>query len=172
MNDLVKTLWILMTAVFAVCLASSCSKDEAVRTPADILGVWQTDTDSYLQFRDDNTARVFSIEYQDSQSIGKWSLPDVYFYEPGYELVIYLNAEHEANVFQIVELSDSKLTWCWVDEIDVKSVNGMEDIGSVVGDIIKKAQEGFTLNPELYESFIKIPELQFEEILESLDIVY
>ena len=151
---------ILLTACF------SCSKDEEVRQPADILGDWAIDSRSYLQFNDDNTARTLTIEYQDGESIGKWSYTDVYFYEPGYNMVVYLTSDHEAIVYAVVELSTAQLIWCPVDEIDTE---GEESISKIIGNIINKAQEGYELNPELYETFRRVPENQFLTILEGLD---
>lgn len=156
--------------LIATLLLAGCSKDDEVRMPEDILGVWKLDgTDTYFQFGEENIVKKFTTEYQDGQSIGKWDWDDVYYYEPGYNLVIYLSSQHEADVYQILQLDNNRMVWCWVDEIRAQDV---DSIGSIIGDIIKKAQEGFTLNPELYQRFTYIPELQFLELLDSLDIIY
>ena len=170
MNKITKYLFSLLFVTF-FCVLTSCRKEEEMRMPEDILGVWQQNEDTYLQFSDDNICREFSIAYQDDTSIGQWHPEDVYYYEPGYRLVIYLNSEHKANVYEIVELSSGRLTWCWVDDIDVKEADGIEGVGSIIGDIIKKAQEGYKLNPELYESFTKVSEENFLLMLEKLDLI-
>ena len=151
-----------------LCGSGSCSKEEEVRMPDNILGVWQLTPDYYFQFRDDNVSKEFLIDHQDGESIGKWSWDNVFYYEPGYNIVIYITSEHEANVYQVTELTQDKLTWCWVDEINAKDTNG---VGSIIGEIINKAQEGFELNPELYETFTRIPEDEFLDILDNLDYI-
>ena len=157
--------FVLTTPLFVSC----SDKDDVMRTPEDILGVWSKTQDSYLQFNDDNYARPFTVMYQDGESIGRWGDDDVYYYDPGYNLVIYVTAAHEADVYQIISLTESAFTWCWVDKIEDTD---SDSVGEIIGEIINKAQEGYKLNPELYETFYKIPSLQFEELLESLDIIY
>lgn len=160
--------WIFLS-VF--CLSScSLNDDEDIRTPDDIMGIWLTPDNKYLDFEEENIVEVFMVEYQDGESIGKWGNDEVYYYEPGYQLVIYLSNEHEANIYEVVELTDSRLVWCWVDQIDVN--NETENIGKVIGDIINKAQEGYHLDPELYQTFTKVSEDQFLSLLESMDIIY
>lgn len=155
-------------AFFVMVPLSSCSDNEDVRMPDDILGVWQQDADSFLQFNDDQIARRFHIDYQNGISIGKWNWDDVFYYDPGYNLIIYLSSDHEADVYQVVELTKSRLVFCWVDDIEVQSTS---DIGNALGEVIKNAQEGYELNPELYQSFTRVSEDQFLSILDSLDLI-
>lgn len=147
----------------------ACDKEDHVRQPADILGIWQETGTHFIEMKEDNVARELDIVYQDGESIGEWSAVNVYYYEPGYNLVIYLTDEHEANVYQITELTSQRMVWCWVDEIKAEDT---ESIGSIIGDIINKAQDGYKLNPELYQSFTRISEDQFLSILDGLDIIY
>lgn len=165
-----------MRGILAICfigltalLFTSCSKDEEpVRQPADIIGIWQNSKTFFLDFQQDNTVRNFHVEFQDGLSIGDWTR-DAYFYEPGYNLVIYLTSDHQANVYEVVSLTQEELVWCPVDTIDRE---GVESVGEIIGDIINKAQEGFKLDPELYQSFKRITLLNFLEILEGLDEIY
>lgn len=148
---------------------SSCSKDdEVMRMPKDIEGIWSPDSTHYYEFGNNNNVRFLTIEYQDGETIGNWT-EDAYFYEAGYNLVVYMNSEHKAMVYQIVELTESRLVWCWVKQLEVES---RDDISKALGEIIKEAQAGFKLNPELYETFNKISEDEFLSILESLDLMY
>ena len=157
-----------MVALFSVSLLSSCSKEEEVRRPEDILGVWSPDDTTYLEFSTGNVVHRLQIEYQDGESIGWWT-EDVFYYEPGYNLVIYISSDYTAQVYEVVKLSSRQLTWCWVDEIKATSTSS---IGQIIGDIIKKAQEGYKLDPELFQDFTKISEDDFFSLLESLDIQY
>lgn len=165
----------VIPALIAGCVflfvSVACSKDDDhVRTPADIVGVWSTSSSYYLEFNDDNTARLLEISEQDGETIGTWS-EDVYLYEPGYNLVVYLDYPNDISVYQIVSLSSTEFVWCWVKDIREQYEAG-ESIGNIIGQIINEAQDGFTLNPELYQTFYKVPEDKFLEILESLNIVY
>lgn len=169
MSKIEKLLHILAIVAFSAVSLSSCSKDEEVRMPDKILGIWSPDNTSYLEFNSDNVVRNLEIVYQDGETIGNWDT-EVYYYEPGYNLVVYITANQEGMVYQIVDLTQKKMTWCPVDKIDV--VDRHESIGKIVGDIIKRAQEGYKLNPELYESFNKISENEFLDVLETLDLIY
>lgn len=160
---------VLITLIIGI----SCSKEEDVREPGDIVGVWKVDNDTYLRLNEDYIARVFQVVDQDGERIGEWHQKEVYFYEPGYNLVIYLTDRHEAKVYQIVELNYDHFVWCWVEDIDRNGASEFEDLGQIVGEIIKNAQEGYDLNPELYQNFTRESEEQFQELLDSLDsIIY
>lgn len=159
----------VVLGLISFSFATSCShSDDDVRIPDDILGVWTPSDNLYLEFAEQNIIRKLTIEFQDDESIGIWA-KDVYYYEPGYNLVIYLSGETKADVYQILNMSENSMTWCWVDEVEAR---GQEEIGKVIGDIIKKAQEGYKLNPALYQSFRRIPKDQYLDILEKLDIIY
>ena len=169
MKSSIKYIILSFWAILMTLFVFSCSDDtEEMRWPEEIEGVWSPDPTNYLEFSNDNTIHNLKIEYQDDKSIGIWTT-DVYFYEPGYNLVIYLTSDHYADVYEIVELTQETMTWCWVDEIEAA---GADSIGEIIGEIINKAQEGFTLDPELFESFNKIPQDDFFALLESLNIFY
>lgn len=156
--------------IFSATLLTACSKDDNdVRMPADIVGVWSPNENQYLDFRANNTIKNVTVETQDGETIGVIT-DDVYFFEPGYNLVVYITADQTANVYQIIDMTDSRLTWCWVKDI-TDEYDGEENIGSIIGQIIKEAQEGFKLDPGNYQSFNKISEDKFLEILESLDLL-
>ena len=159
----------VVLGLISFSLATSCShSDDDVRIPDDILGVWTPSDNLYLEFAEQNIIRKLTIEFQDDESIGIWA-KDVYYYEPGYNLVIYLTPAYHARVYQVVELTFTQMTWCWVYDIDV---TGAESISKLLGDIINKAQEGFRLDPALYQYFSYVPEDTFLSILEELDIMY
>lgn len=165
LNIVVKFLCLL---AFSIGLGA-CSKDnEDLRTTENILGVWSPNENLYMEFGDNHTIHNLRIFYQDNERIGEWN-DEVYYYEPGYNLVIYLTYDHKAYVYQIISLTDESLTWCWVKEISVGNANQM---GLIIGEIIKEAQEGFKLDPGLYETFRRVPEDEFLNILENLNIMY
>ena len=162
-------LFFLAIPLFLGCFSCN-SSDEEMRTPEDVKGVWKQGDNTYMELSNNNEVHKLVVYQQDNETIGRWTL-DVYFYEPGYNLMIYINEESKANVYQIVSLTDRVLTWCWVDEIPVESID-RESIGQIIGEIINKAQEGYHLNPELFETFYNIPFSEFLDYLESLDIIY
>lgn len=149
---------------------SGCSKDDKMRIPEDILGVWSAVENQYLDFTDNYRVYNLDILYQDDLSIGDWT-EDAYIYEPGYQLVIYMNGA-KADVYQIVKFSSSQFTWCWVEEINAEDAQETDKIGKLLGRVIKQAQEGYKLNPELYETFYRISDDKFYSILDGLDIFY
>ena len=150
----------------------SCSHDDVMRTPEDIMGIWvpENQENLYIEFSDNNEVHYLKIDYKDSEAIGLWDL-DVYYYEPGYNLVIYINHENEAMVYKIINLDSKQFTWCKVKDIDPETIN-RENIGQLIGQILNEAQEGFATNPELYETFRKISETEYMDMLERLDIFY
>lgn len=147
----------------------SCSDEEKVRMPDDILGVWTPGDNLYVVFKDDNTVSKLQVEYQDDVSIGRWAEEDVYYYEPGYNLVIYVSSDMQANVYKIVKWTPEAFTWGWVDDIDISN---QHDIGHIIGNIINKAQEGYFPEPDSFVTYNKVSEDQYYALLESLDIIY
>lgn len=171
MKFFLKYLIILLVCPAMITFMAGCSSsDDVMRIPEDIMGIWSPEPDTFLEFSKNNEVHTLTTYLQDGETIGRWGL-DVYFYEPGYNLVIYINADNEANVYQIVSMTDKTLTWCWVDEIPVDSVD-KDSVGQAIGQIINKAQEGYKLDPELYHTLVKISYDEFFKMLESLDIMY
>lgn len=160
--------WI--AALIVLTSVSSCSHDEDVRMPNDLVGVWSPYMTRYMEFKENYYVYNLEILHQDGMSIGR-DVIDAYIYEPGYHLVIYLRA-NKVDVYQIVNLTSVEMTWCWVKQIVMEENSNKNEIGHLIGDIIKEAQEGFNLNPEHYETFRKIPQDEFFSILEDLNIFY
>lgn len=171
MLSLRKSLFPLLIGFLAwIGLASCSSHEDSVRMPADFEGIWSPSDSVYLEFGSDFTVHKLEIEHQDGESIGWWT-NDAYIYEPGYHIVIYMMAS-KADVYQVIDLTQDVMTWCWVEEIQIEETSGKEQIGKLLGDIIKQAQEGFNLNPELYQSFRRISKDDFFSLLEEMDIMY
>ena len=163
-----------------ICLFSfSCAKsEEEMRSPSDILGVWSPSSNEYFNFKDNYIVAALYISYEDGEEVAE-EFEDVYLYEPGYNLVVYLNTTPSDNssmiisVYEIVSMTQSKLTWCWVKDIEINPDNANKDtVGKVMGQIINEAQEGFTLDPELYQTFTKIPESTYKEIRDRFPNIY
>ena len=161
----------LLLAFFSMLVLGSCdSNDEPpMRTEEDILGIWRNDN-RYMDVQSDYRAYNLLVEQQNGTSIGRWSL-DGFFYEPGYKLVVYMGEDLDPTVYAIVELTETTLIWCPVDSLKEEYDAG-ESIGQIIGEVIKRAQNGYKVNPELYEYFEKISAEEYFRMLEELNIFY
>lgn len=139
------------------------------RSHEDLYGVWTDNNGRYILFDDGNRAYNLYVTEQDGETIGTWE-QDGYFYEPGYNLVIYIDYRSEPEIFQVVELTQNKLIWCWVDNLMDGYQSGMS-IGEIIGKIIKDAHDGYDLDPKLYQYFDRVPDDEFYEMIERLDIM-
>ena len=162
-----------LTSLLLLVARSSCrSDDPIVRTEYDIMGVWTNGEGRYMRLGDDTRAYNLYVTEQDGETIGWWE-QDGYFYEPGYNILLYIDNRSILDVFQIVTLTESEMTICWVKEITVSDImTGDKEVGQLIGEIIKEAQEGFQLDPALYQYFYRISEEEFLKIVDSLDLYY
>lgn len=171
MNKFLKS-FILIGSLCFLTIMSACSKDEEpMRTPQDIVGIWSPGDNVYLEFTDKYTVYNLLVTEQYDETVGIWTR-DSYIYEPGYNIVVYLSATNVLEVYEVVSLTPNTLTWCWVKTIDNLESYNSSNIGELLGSIINEAQEGFHLDPELYQSFNRLSRDKFFSILESLDIDY
>lgn len=162
---------IFFLAALSAVMFNSCSKDdEEVRMPGDILGIWMVNDNEFIEFGSDYSVHKLILEENDGVIYGEWQ-EEVFYYEPGYNLVVYLDSRQKASIYEVVSLTPQTLTWCWVKELEVNDASTIEEIGNVIGDVIKDAQEGFTLNPELYQTFSRISKEEFQTILDDLGII-
>ena len=159
-----------LTLTFLVFSLLSCShEDPEVRNQDDILGVWSPSADRYLRFEADNTVINLVISHQDNESIGDWTR-DVYFYEPGYDIVIYMDDELQANLYKVIKLTKSEMTLCWIENIRDEYDSG-QSIGEIIGGIIKDAHDGYDINPANFVSYKKISDNDYYTILQGIDIM-
>ena len=161
----------LIFLTMAFFMAACSHEDLEVRHQDEIMGVWTDGDGSYMEFMADNTLINLKVSYQDNESIGDWTR-DVYFYEPGYEIVIYLFAEVEGYIYKIINLDEKELVWCRVKELNLREdyENGMA-MGEIIGNIINEAHEGFETNPADYVSFTKVPVDEFYDMIQNIDIM-
>ena len=175
-NILKKRLPILFASAFVLVaflgtVLSSCSKDdvpEEVRSENDILGVWTDGEDNYMVL--DTAFRAFElfIDRSGDEIMPRWS-SDVYFYEPGYEILIYIDRTYQPDVYKIISLTPDELVWCWVENLRDKYSEG-EPLGDIIGQVIQQAQAGYEVNPMFYHYFAKVPYDDFMRMLEEMGI--
>ena len=163
---------VMMLFSFGACNFDDCDYEEPAtgRTEADILGVW-TDGDGRYMMLDSlfHAYNLYLSENNEELLYAEWTY-DGYLYEPGYNIVVYTTS-NKADVFQVTELTDSELVWCPVKEFGVDDILNSDSVGKLLGQIINEAQQGFILDPYLYQYFYKISQEEFEALLESLGIM-
>ena len=170
-SPLISRLFFFLFLGFSIFLAASCSKDDdepSYRHENDIMGVWTNGEDRYMSL--DSAFRAYNlyVSTMDGETIGYWE-QDGYFYEPGYDIVIYIDKTSRPQVYQIVELTESSLVWCWVEDIMDYYESGLSP-GEILGQIINDAHEGFTLDPNNYQYFSRVAEEDFLQLVASLDL--
>ena len=159
-------LLLFLSVAFSGLFISCDSEDEPIRSENDILGVWTQGDDRYISFEEGNRAPNLYVKEQEGMTIGVWE-QDGYFYEPGYQLLIYIDKSSNPGVYKVVELTETRLVTCWVENLMDKYNDG-ESIGQIIGDIINNAQQGYELDPANYAYYEKVPENEFYELLESI----
>lgn len=160
----------LLPFYFIFCLLAACSSDEDVRTPEDITGIWSPDDTEYYEFTSEYRLQKLNIEFLEGGNVGLWT-DYAYLYEPGYNFVMYLEGTM-VTVYQIVELTHTRMIWCPVKQVQITEVENPKEVGWLVGDIIKEAQKGFHLDSGLYETFNRVSKDAFYSMLDNLGIPY
>ena len=158
-----------LIAIFAFGLSSCSDSEPEVRHQDDIIGYWTDGKGRYMNLESETVAYNLYVYDQDGLTIGRYE-QDGYFYEPGYNLVLYMDESLNPQVYKIVELSDKEMIWCWVEDIR-ESFDNNDSVGEIIGQIIKDAQEGFDLDPANYLYFYSITEDEYLDIVDSLDVI-
>lgn len=173
-----------ITLILLLPLFTACSGDEPVeRNEEDILGIWTDGAGRYLYFNTETM--VFDIRLENAGAEKSYSLmQDSYFYEPGYNFVIFLDfmkgvengSDSESwedmvspDVYQVVSLTQNSLKWCWVDNLTDEKYSGMSK-KEIIGRVIQEADKGFTLLPENYQSFTRVSDEEFDRIVDDYQI--
>lgn len=141
---------------------TSCSsdEDEPVRSEADIVGVWSDDAGHYMYL--DSTIHSFNFDFNTSTEDEPFGFDiDGYYYEPGYNFLLYINAESQPDIYQVMSLTDTEMTWCWVDNLMEPQYDGLSK-SEILGKVITQAQEGFEINPALYHTYERVPMAELE----------
>lgn len=172
---------LLILPLFASC---SSHDEPPVREESDILGVWTDGNDRYLYFVTETM--VYDLRLDNSDGEMSYTLmQDSYFYEPGYNFVIFMdfmkglegeNADTSdweelvsPEVYEITALNKESLTWCWVDNLTSEKYKGLNK-KEIIGKVIQEADKGFTLLPENYRTFTSVSESDFNQILIDYDV--
>lgn len=162
----------LILALIFIFTATSCSddNDEPARSQDDIMGVWADIEGRYMHLAEDFKAYNLYVTDKDGKPSAEFEIPRAgYFYEPGYDILLYMSAESQPEVYKIVKLTQDELEWCLVDNLlndEYKDLSKSE----IIGLIIKKAHEGYTINPDSCQTFTRVPESVYYDILSEFEL--
>lgn len=158
-----------LLAVIAVVLLSltSCSDSEEprVRTESDLVGVWTDTPGHYLYIKSDTSIYSLYIEQYEGEEVGILE-PDGYAYEPGYNFIVYINRENEPNVYQLMSLSDNEMVWCWVDNLFDEQYDNLSK-SEILGKLLMNADKGFTIDMSKTVTYKKVPESEFNSLIDK-----
>ncbi|MDE6096617.1 MAG: hypothetical protein K2G52_10555 [Muribaculaceae bacterium] len=157
-------LTIIMTAL-SISLSSCSDNDPEVRTESDLVGVWSDSTNHYLYIQSDTRIYSLFIEEYDGETVGVLE-PDGYIYEPGYNFIVYMGREGEPNVYQLMSVSETEMVWCWADNLLDEKYDGMSK-SEILGALLKEADKGFTLDPSRTITYRRVPDSEFQSLLDK-----
>ena len=164
---------ILPLALFVAILmpmAVSCNDDPepTSRTPEDILGIWTDNEGRYMVLDSIYEAFNLYVTEENGEISARW-MQDAYIYEPGYNLVVYNDVRLHPEVYQVIELTEESLVWCWVEDLR-ENLDSGASIGEILGQVIQEAQDGFQVDPDKYQYFTRVSQNDFDRLLEELGI--
>lgn len=161
----------LLPLVAAICILSlpSCSdEDPAVRTESDLVGVWQDKPDHYLYIKSDTRIYSLYLTQYEGETVGMIE-PDGYAYEPAYNFIVYIDRDSEPNVYELIKLTEEEMVWCWVDNLMDEKYDGMSK-SEILGQLLTNADKGFTLDLSKTITFKRVPDSEFQAILDRLGL--
>ena len=165
----VKTI-ILSLILSAAIVSCSDDNDEPARSQDDIMGVWADIEGRYMHLAEDFKAYNLYVTDKDGKPSAEFEIPRAgYFYEPGYDILLYMSAGSQPEVYKIVKLTQDELEWCLVDNLlndEYKDLSKSE----IIGLIIKKAHEGYTINTDSCQTFTRVPESVYYDILSEFEL--
>ncbi len=148
-----------------MCMAmvSSCSSDEpAPRSEKDICGAWRSDDGNYFYFELPNICYKLTVIDPENE-VAKLDY-DAYYYEPGYNFLLYVDIETQPDIYQVTSLDSDEMTWVWADNLMDDKYDGMSK-SEILGAVIKQAQEGFDLDYSRTYVFTRIDIDELKSVL-------
>ena len=152
---------------FSLAFASCSDDDPAPRSEADIYGAWEDNSGDYFYFRYPNICYKLAPGADGSAALDY----DAYYYEPGYNFLLYMNIEGQPDIYGVTELSQSQMKWVWADNLLDEKYKEMSK-SEILGYIIKEAQEGFKLDYSRTSSFTRMETAEFKTLLEKYGYSY
>lgn len=160
-------IYLLLLILFSLTLPSCSNEDPAPRSEDDIYGAWVDNDGNYFYFRYPNICYKLIPESDD------WAILDydAYYYEPGYNFLLYVNQETQPDIYSVTQLTESEMTWVWADNLLDDKYDDMSK-SEILGQVIKEAQEGFKLDYSRTSNFMKIDTDEFKRLLEAYGYSY
>ncbi|MBD5356246.1 MAG: hypothetical protein HDR88_04475 [Bacteroides sp.] len=166
MKPLSLKIFSFLAAISLLSLASCTSDEPAPRSENDICGAWVSNEGNYMYFKLPNICYKLIPESEEMAQLAY----DAYYYEPGYNILMYMSEDSHADIYQVTELNQNEMKWVWADNIIDgdnllnEKYKGMSK-SEILGSIIKQAQEGFDLDYSRTTVFNRISMEEFEEVL-------
>lgn len=155
----------IFTLLLAICALSmsSCSSDEpAPRSENDICGAWKCDDGNYFYFKLPNICYKITVTDPERPQVDF----DAYYYEPGYNFLLYVNIESQPDIYQVTSITNNEMTWVWADNLLDDKYHGMSK-SEILGEVISQAQEGFDLDYSRTYVFTRLAMEEFDSVLIS-----
>lgn len=160
-------IYLLLLMAFPFLFAS-CSNDEPEpRSENDIYGSWVDNDGNYFYFRYPNICYKLVPESADRAALDY----DAYYYEPGYNFLLYMNIEGQPDIYEVTAISENEMTWVWADNLLDDKYKDMSK-SEILGQVIKEAQEGFKLDYSRTSVFSRIEIAEFKSALEKYGYSY
>lgn len=165
-----KKIYLMMVAVLAIAF-TGCSNDDdpTPRSEEDIYGAWLDSDGDYFYFEYPNLCYKL-VPSQSTDEVAELFY-DSYFYEPGYNFLLYINTDAQPDIYEVTTLTDKEMTWVWADNLRDDKYDGMSG-SEILGQMIKEAQDGFKLDYSRTMQFEKISTDDFKKALEAAGYSY
>ncbi|MFG6426527.1 hypothetical protein [Lepagella muris] len=148
---------------------SSCSDDDpVVRTESDLVGVWTNSPDHYLYIKSDTKIYSLYLQEYEGETVGMIE-PDGYVYEPAYNFIVYMDRNSEPDVYQLISLDEDEMVWCWVDNLMDEKYEDMSKT-EILGQLIMEADKGFTLDMSKTVTYKRVPDEEFQAMLDKFGL--
>lgn len=159
-----------MVAVMAIVfLGCSSDDDPAPRAESDVYGAWIDNDGDYFYFKYPNVCyKLVTAKSADGMAELFY---DAYYYEPGYNFLLYVDINTQPDIYEVTTLSDKEMTWVWADNLREDKYDGMSG-SEILGQVIKEAQNGFKLDYSRTMKFEKISTDDFKKTLEAAGYSY
>lgn len=166
----IRELLLLATVALFLVSLDACSNDDdpQPRSGSDLVGVWSDSDNHYLDIESDTKIYSVFIEEYEGEKVGMIE-PDGYFYEPGYNFVVYMGRQGEPCIYEVTELTTDKMTWVYADNLLDDKYDGMSR-SEILGSVLKNADKGFKLDYSKTINFTRVPQSKFDAILSQYGI--
>ncbi len=165
-----KKIYLLMLAVMAIVFVGCSSDDDPEpRSESDVYGAWIDEDGNYYYFCYPNLCYKL-VPAQSSDEYAELYY-DSYFYEPGYNFLLYISSDAQPDIYEVTSLTEIGMIWVWADNLREEKYDD-KSASEILGQMIKEAQAGFKLDYSRTLTFTKISTDDFKKVLEDAGYSY